>query len=73
MSEIVTTKTYEKAVGKMLSRGTLSQSGRKEMEEAIIADPTSPAKIPGTGGIRKLKWKGSGRGKAVSGQYISTM
>lgn len=61
--KIVTTKTYEKAIGKMLSRNVISQDDRNEMEGAIIADSTSPAIIPGTGGIRKLKWKGSGRGK----------
>ncbi len=33
------------------------------METAIAADPTAAPVIPGTGGIRKLRWSGSGRGK----------
>ena len=28
-----------------------------------MADPTGASVIPGTGGIRKLRWAGSGRGK----------
>jgi len=33
------------------------------MEQSIAADPRSAPVIPGTGGIRKLRWSGSGRGK----------
>ena len=33
------------------------------MERSIAADPRSAPVIPGTGGIRKLRWSGSGRGK----------
>ena len=33
------------------------------MEAAIAADPDSAPLIRGTGGIRKLRWAGSGRGK----------
>ena len=33
------------------------------MERSIAADPRSAPAIPGTGGIRKLRWSGSGRGK----------
>ncbi len=33
------------------------------MEAAILANPTAAPLIPGTGGIRKLRWAGSGRGK----------
>ena len=33
------------------------------MEAAIVADPTGASVVPGTGGIRKLRWAGSGRGK----------
>ena len=33
------------------------------MEAAIVADPRSASLLRGTGGIRKLRWKGSGRGK----------
>ena len=33
------------------------------MEAAIVAEPLGAPVIPGTGGIRKLRWAGSGRGK----------
>ena len=33
------------------------------MEAAIVADPGRASLLRGTGGIRKLRWKGSGRGK----------
>ena len=56
--EIFTTRTYERAVRKLIAVGV-----RREMETAIAADPTAAPVIPGTGGIRKLRWAGSGRGK----------
>lgn len=33
------------------------------METAIVAAPEAAPVIQGTGGIRKLRWAGSGRGK----------
>ena len=33
------------------------------MEAAIAADPAAAPVMPGTGGVRKLRWAGSGRGK----------
>ena len=33
------------------------------MEAVIIADPGAARVISGTGGLRKLRWAGSGRGK----------
>jgi len=29
----------------------------------LVADPEAGALIPGTGGLRKIRWQGSGRGK----------
>jgi hypothetical protein len=29
----------------------------------LVADPEAGALIPGTGGLRKIRWRGSGRGK----------
>ena len=52
------TRTYERAVGKLIS-----EESRKEMEAAIVAAPDEAPVIRGTGGIRKLRWAGSGRGK----------
>ena len=52
------TKTYERAVRKLLS-----EADRMEMEASIVADPRSGTLLRGTGGIRKLRWGMSGRGK----------
>ena len=41
----------------------LSDDRRRDVEAAIAADPTGAPVVPGTGGIRKLRWSGSGRGK----------
>ena len=56
--EIFTTRTYERAIKKLISA-----TARREIETAIMADPTAAPVIPGTGGIRKLRWSTSGRGK----------
>ena len=52
------TKNYERAVRKLMS-----EADRQAMEAAIAADPSAAPVIRGTGGIRKLRWAGSGRGK----------
>ena len=52
------TRTYERAVRKLLS-----EESRKEMEASIVAAPDAAPIIRGTGGIRKMRWSGSGRGK----------
>ena len=56
--QIFFTKTYERAIRKLLS-----DDSRREMEAVIVADPAAAPVMPGTGGIRKLRWAGSGRGK----------
>ena len=56
--EIFTTRTYERTIKKLISA-----TARREMETAIAANPTAAPVIPGTGGIRKLRWSTSGRGK----------
>ena len=56
--QIFSTHTYERAVRKLLG-----EEARREMEEAIVAAPDAAPVIRGTGGIRKLRWAGSGRGK----------
>jgi mRNA-degrading endonuclease RelE of RelBE toxin-antitoxin system len=33
------------------------------LQEALIEKPEGGALIPGSGGVRKLRWSGSGRGK----------
>ncbi len=55
---IFATRTYERAIRKLLP-----EADRRAMEAAIIADPGASPVIRGTGGLRKLRWAGSGRGK----------
>ena len=56
--QLFSTRTYERAVRKLLS-----EEARKEMEASIVSAPSAAPIIRGTGGIRKLRWTGSGRGK----------
>ena len=56
--QIVTTSTYERAVRKLHSN-----EQRQAMEDAICADPLGAAVIPGSGGVRKVRWAAAGRGK----------
>ena len=51
-------RTYERAIGKLLS-----EDARREMEATIVTSPEAAPVIRGTGGVRKLRWAGSGRGK----------
>ncbi|MXW10069.1 MAG: addiction module toxin RelE [Gammaproteobacteria bacterium] len=55
---VFTTKTCERAVRKLLP-----EPDRSAMEAAVVADPRAAPVIQGTGGLRKLRWTGSGRGK----------
>ena len=41
----------------------LSDDEYRELQSAVSAAPESGAVIPGSGGVRKLRWSMSGRGK----------
>ncbi|MDE2815361.1 MAG: type II toxin-antitoxin system RelE/ParE family toxin [Chloroflexota bacterium] len=56
--QVFATSTYERAIRKLLG-----EEARREMEDSIVAAPDAAPVIRGTGGIRKLRWAGSGRGK----------
>ena len=56
--QVFSTRTYERAIRKLLG-----EEARTEMEESIVAAPDAVPVILATGGIRKLRWAGSGRGK----------
>ena len=56
--KLYATRTYERAIRKLLSN-----DARRDMEAAIVSAPDVTPVIRGTGGIRKLRWAGSGRGK----------
>jgi mRNA-degrading endonuclease RelE of RelBE toxin-antitoxin system len=44
-------------------RVLLSDDSYRQLQIALAARPTAGDPIPGTGGLRKLRWSGSGRGK----------
>ena len=48
----------------------LSQSERDELVEYVAANPRAGDLIPGTGGVRKLRWARSGRGKSGGARVI---
>ena len=52
------TRAYERSVRKLLS-----EAARAEMESSIAAAPRAAPVIRGTGGIRKLRWAVSGKGR----------
>jgi len=56
--KLFTTKVYERTIGKLIP-----VESRRQMEDAIAQDPDAAPIIPGTGGIRKLRWSVPGRGK----------
>ena len=41
----------------------MSDRDRRELEAAIVSKPDAAPVLHGTGGIRKQRWAGSGRGK----------
>ncbi len=55
---IFTTRSYERAI-----RRLLPEADQRAMEATIVADPGVPPVIRGTGGLRKVRWAGLGRGK----------
>ena len=48
----------------------LNDEQYRELQSALIASPDRGKVIPGSGGIRKLRWGGSGRGKRCSNRII---
>ena len=62
---IVSTKTYDKLAA------FLKPDEAAELETFIAANPKAGDVIPGTGGIRKLRWAASGKGKRGGARIIS--
>ena len=56
--QVYSPRAYERAVRKLLG-----EEARREMEAAIVAAPDAAPVIRETGGIRKLRWAGSGRSR----------
>jgi hypothetical protein len=45
----------------------LDDEGFRELQRALVANPQAGDQIPGAGGIRKLRWRDSRRGKGKRG------
>lgn len=58
MFTFIETKLFTRLVGKHLSDDELLR-----LQMALAKDPEAGAIIPESGGVRKLRWAGSGRGK----------
>jgi len=58
MFSFVETKLFTRLVQEYLSDDEYSQ-----LQQAIIASPEVGSVIPGSGGVRKMRWGVSGRGK----------
>jgi len=41
----------------------LSDEGYRSLQSALVSEPTQGVVIPGTGGLRKIRWAVEGRGK----------
>ena len=53
----------ETSVFTRIITGLLSDDEYLELQVFLVAHPDSGVLIPGGGGVRKLRWAGSGRGK----------
>ena len=58
MISFVETKLFTRLVQEYLADDEYSQ-----LQQALLANPEAGAVIPGSGGIRKLRWGLAGRGK----------
>ena len=58
MNSFVETKLFTRLVQEYLSDDEYS-----ELQQVLIANPEAGAVVPGSGGIRKLRWGVAGRGK----------
>jgi len=56
--EFIETPTFTRWIGKLLADGEYAKQQR-----ALVLRPDWGKVIPGSGGLRKLRWAGSGRGK----------
>lgn len=58
MLTFIETKLFTRLIG-----GYLSDEEYASLQWALAADPEAGALIPGSGGVRKVRWRVSGRGK----------
>lgn len=41
----------------------MTEAEYRELQEKLISNPGAGAVVPGSGGVRKMRWAASGRGK----------
>jgi hypothetical protein len=58
MNSFIETKLFARLV-----QDYLSENEYVALQQALLADPEAGAIIPGSGGVRKLRWGVAGRGK----------
>ena len=58
MFSFIETKLFSRLVGEHLS-----DDEYVELQKVLIADPEAGALITGSGGVRKIRWRATGRGK----------
>lgn len=52
------------------AEGILSEEDRDELKSYLASEPKAGVLIPGTGGIRKLRWAAKSKGKRGGGRVI---
>ena len=57
--EFVETSVFTKQAEKLFD-----DASYRSLQQLLVEQPKSGIVIPGCGGLRKLRWKGSGRGKS---------
>ena len=58
MFSFIETKLFTRLVAEYLS-----DDEYRELQRTLIDNPEAGIVVPGSGGVRKLRWRGSGRGK----------
>lgn len=62
MLSFIETRLFSRLVGEHLSDDEYAS-----LQRALIANPEAGVLIPGTGGVRKIRWAVPGRGKREGG------
>lgn len=62
---IIETSVFTRRVTKLLT-----EDEYREFQSFLIENPEKGAIIPGSGGLRKIRWSGSGRGKRGGSRII---
>src|SRR5688572_23024551 len=68
MYSFIETKLFSRLVADVLTDEEYSS-----LQNALIKDPEAGDLIPGSGGIRKLRWGVAGRGKRVVFEWSTTL